>query len=196
MKSKSKKKRETYPEQPRKQTPSDREQSLHWDTGWVDNFVMRKTLANNRMKKENLRTESNPRNLSDTEVLALKRAIGNPRSTPNSQLNREPSDIEEGNQTESPKASSVPQTSLEIVWNLEVVTVATRTQVSFRDVKAPVSNITIIAIKFLLRDFAVPVLVDQKVLKIDKNVRKIKSKKIEQGSRKPFQKPANCKNKR
>jgi hypothetical protein len=80
--------------------------------------------------------------------------------TPDSQLNREPSDTEEGNQTESPKTSSVPQTSLEIVQNLEVATVAIRTQVSFRDDKAPVSNVAIIAIKFLLRDFTVPVLVD------------------------------------
>jgi hypothetical protein len=82
--------------------------------------------------------------------------ISSPQLTPNSQLKREPSNTEEGNRTESPKASSVPQASLEIVRVLEVATVMIKIQVLFWDIGVPIS-------------------IDRKVLKIDKNVCKLVS---------------------
>ena len=80
------------------------------------------------------------------------RATGRPKSNPNSQSNRKLTGTEGGNQTESPKTSSVSQTSL------ETATITIRIQALFRDTEVPASFCW-------------------KVLKMYKNVCKIKLKK-------------------
>jgi hypothetical protein len=60
-----------------------------------------------------------------------------PRLTLNSELKREPSNTEEGNQTKSPKAPSVSQASLETVQTLGVAIIATKFQELLRDVRTP-----------------------------------------------------------
>ena len=109
------------------------------------------------------------------------RATGRPKSTPNSQLKREPSNTEEGNRTKSPKAPSVSQASPGTVRGLEIAIIVTRIQKLSRDIGAPVLNITIIAMRTqeLSRDIGVPVPISRRMYDMDQNVYKIERNKPE-----------------
>ena len=132
-----------------------------WDTGWNIHFVLRKVLAGNRIKKENLRSELNPGNLSDTRIPASKRAIRSSKSSLNSQSNREPAGTEEGNQIKDLKTSSAPPSLPATVLILEVAVVATKTQNLYRVIETHQN---------VYKN-------SQGIYKINKNVSKIKLKK-------------------
>ena len=135
---------ETYFEGLTEQNPSYLERSPYWDTGWSDYSVMRKILANNRMKEENLPeiTETIARcinRLSRDFGVPFPTEQPDPKSSPNSQTNRKPDGTEGGSRTVNSKAPSAPPGTPTTVRALDIVITATRCQALSRDIGVPIS---------------------------------------------------------
>jgi hypothetical protein len=109
------------------------------------------------------------------------------------QKNSEPSNTEESDWIENPKAPSVFQTSPGAVQALEIGTVATRIQRLSQDIGAPVSNIAIVAMRSqeVLRDIGVPVSISRRMYDIDQNVYKIEWNKLEKSKNEAVESPQN-----